>query len=486
MTLLSKLKLIFKNGPIGYLASRYATYFIQFINSLFIAVYLGPYYLGIWGFIVLVIDYISQLNLGIQHSVNVIISINKEKEEYVQKIIGNGISMFIGLSFMVILFFVVNAVTGLKIGEKYSMSSYVIPICLIGILTHFNGIFSNVFRVYGKLFAIALNQSLYPLLILFLIPFFREQNLLWAMVFANCAAVTVCFVLFIATTPVKFKPLFNLRLMKKIQIKGWHLFIYNTATYFILLTTRTFISDNYSVKQFGYFSFSFALANAILLLFRSVQYLITPKLLNRFATSTTEHILSILDWLRTAYITFPHVVVHLAIAVFPLFLRFFPQYQPASTVFKLIALTVVVSVNASGYIDLNTARGKEKQLGKVAFAVLLLNISLSALFILWLSIHFDWAIVSTLLSYVVYVYVMGYLGRKELGLPTSFFKVAADIFPVKMLVPFVCSLLLIAFSAQDIYFVIPLILSLFMNREEIRRIKGIAKEMIHNPNFINI
>ena len=45
-----------KNPAILYMLSRYGTYAIQFVNSIFIAVYMGPYYLGIWGFINLIIS----------------------------------------------------------------------------------------------------------------------------------------------------------------------------------------------------------------------------------------------------------------------------------------------------------------------------------------------------------------------------------------------------------------------------------------------
>jgi O-antigen/teichoic acid export membrane protein len=91
-------KKAFINPAIFYVISRYATYIIQFVNSLFIAVYLGPYYLGIWGFINLVLGYLAQINFGIPHSVNIIVSVNKEKEEYAQKVIGNGLTMILGLS----------------------------------------------------------------------------------------------------------------------------------------------------------------------------------------------------------------------------------------------------------------------------------------------------------------------------------------------------------------------------------------------------
>ena len=281
-------KKIFSNKAILYVISRYATYIIQFINSLFIAIYLGPFYLGIWGFINLVIGYISQLNFGISNSVNVIISVNKQNDAYVQKIIGNGISMIIGLSFFIMLFFLVSRVMNLNIGEKYHFNSFIVPVCIIAILTHLNGYFSTIFRVYGKIFAIALNQSLFPVMTLLIIPFFRGENLLWAMVLVNCASFIASFILFFIQRPFSIKPLFEWETVKYIQKRGWHLFVYNASFYLILLTTRSFISGNYSVNEFGYFTFSYSLANAVLLLLSSISFLIFPKMLNRFALLDNE------------------------------------------------------------------------------------------------------------------------------------------------------------------------------------------------------
>ena len=190
-------KKIFSNKAILYVISRYATYIIQFINSLFIAIYLGPFYLGIWGFINLVIGYISQLNFGISNSVNVIISVNKQDNAYVQKIVGNGLSMIMGLSFLVMLFFLISNATNLHIGDRYHFNDYIVPVCIIAVLTHLNNYFATIFRVYGKIFAIALNQSLYPVLVLFIIPFFRGESLLWAMVVINCVSFIASFVLFL-------------------------------------------------------------------------------------------------------------------------------------------------------------------------------------------------------------------------------------------------------------------------------------------------
>jgi len=479
-------KKIFSNKAILYVISRYATYIIQFINSLFIAIYLGPFYLGIWGFISLIIGYISQLNFGISNSVNVIISVNKQDNVYVQKIVGNGLSMIMGLSFLVMLFFVMSDAANLHIGDRYHFNDYIVPVCIIAILTHLNGYFATIFRVYGKIFAIALNQSLYPVLVLFIIPFFRGENLLWAMVIINCVSFIACCILFFIQRPLSFKPLFEWETVKYIQQRGWHFFVYNASFYLILLTTRSFISGNYSVEEFGYFTFSYSLANAVLLMLNSISFLIFPKMLNRFALSANEHSQKILETVRSAYISLSHLLIHLVIMVFPLFIYFFPDYQQASSVFKLTALTVVLYTNSFGYQGLLMAKGYEKNIGIIAFCALILNIMLSAILVSVVKVSFEYVIVATWVTYLIYVGILGVYGRKVLWLPNKFIDITKDIYPWRMMLPFFISFFMVIFSVPDIYFVIPFLLYSLLNFGDILKIKEITIQLIMNPNIIDI
>lgn len=479
-------KKIFSNKAILYVISRYATYIIQFINSLFIAIYLGPFYLGIWGFIYLVISYISQLNFGISNSVNVIISVNKQDNAYVQKMVGNGLSMIMGLSFLVILFFLISNASNLHIGDRYHFNDYIVPVCIIAILTHLNNYFATIFRVYGKIFAIALNQSLYPLLVLFIIPFFRGESLLWAMVVINCVSFITSSVLFFIQRPLSFKPLFEWDTVKYIQQRGWHLFVYNASFYLILLTTRSFISGNYSIEEFGYFTFSYSLANAVLLLLDSISFLIFPKMLNRFAHSDNEHSQEILKTARSAYITLSHLLIHLIIMVFPLFIYFFPDYQQASSVFKITALTVVLYTNSFGYESLLMARGYEKNISIIAFCALVLNIILSAILVNVVKVTFEYVIVATLITYLIYVATLGVYGRKVLGLTNSFTDITKDIYPWRMMIPFLISFLMIIFSVPNIYFIIPFLLYLLLNWIDLIKIKETIIRIINDPEVINI
>lgn len=477
---------IIKSPAILYIVSRYGTYIIQFINSLFIAIYLGPYYLGIWGFINLTIGYVAQLNFGIPHSVNAIVSINKQNEEYTQKVIANGITMLLLLSIFIVIFFGINLLGGFQIGEKYRFSEFIVPVISISILTHLNVYLSTIFRVYGQVFSIVLYQSLNPILLLLVIPFFRDENLLWAMLLVNCLSLGISLIYFLVKKPVKLTLEFDWSTIKFIQIKGWHLFVYNASFYLILLTTKSFISSNYTVEEFGYFTFSYSLANVVLLLLGSISFLIFPKMLNRFASSTNEEVQEILGSIRVAYISLSHMLIHAVIAGFPLFIYFFPQYQSATDVFRITALTVVLYVNSFGYQALLIARNKERIIGFVAFMALLLNILLCFGLIHFIKVPYSMAIIATMITYFIYVFVLSTIGRKTLGIQNGIIVTLKEIFPIRMILPFFISVFFIIFQFPNLYFILPFIVYLQLNLKELMAIKEIAKKIIKNPNFINI
>lgn len=479
-------KTVFKNKVILFVFSRYGTYLIHFINSLFIAVYLGPFYLGIWGFITLVTSYMNHLSFGIADSVTAIISVKKNKEFYVQKVIGTALTMLLGLSVIAIILFSINGIFQLNLGSKYNFSNYAPVVVLIGVLAYFNNLFNHIFRVYGKLFEIAFSQTVFPLLMLLAILLFKDKQLLWAMVVANFLAFFLAFIMYIVRTPVKLQPVFIYHLFKMIQIKGWHLFVYNTSFFFIVISTRSFVSGFYSVEEFGYFTFAFSLANVMLLLLQSMAYLIYPKMLNRFATSNNAHNIDLLQKLRDAYVTTSHLLIHLAILLFPIFLLLFPEYTEATEAFKLIALSILLYTNSFGYSGLLIAKGNEKKLGRLSFAALILNLVGALVLIKVFNVPFTLVVLATMFSYFTYVFMVGKMGRKMLQLNNSFVAVVKDIYPLRLLIPYVLSLVLILFSVPDNFLALSLVLFLILNFRVLLELKGIIKSVILNPNFINI
>lgn len=480
------LKSVLTSPAIIYMASRYGTYLIQFINSLFIAVYLGPFYLGVWGFIQLIIQYIAQINFGIPHAVNVMLSINKNNEEYSQKVIGNSIGMLIGLSISMCIVFALMFLFNVNIGAKFNFFRYTIPVILIGILGYFNGLFSNIFRVYGKLIAIAVNQSLFPFLMIITVILFKGNNLLWALLLSNLLSVIIAFFIYIFQRPICLRPHLERGIVKKIQKIGWFLFLYNTSFYLIIISTRSLISGYYSVEEFGYFTFTYSLAQAIILFLESMSYLILPKLINRFANSNNLQTYNTLERVRNAYVTLAHFLIHIVIFIFPLFLLLFPKYDSTFTVFSLTALTVVLYTNAFGFSGLLQARGKEKKLGLVALLALCLNIILAYTLIVILGVSYEYAIIATLLTYLIYTISLGLHGLKSLSIKISLKSFFNDIFQWRIMIPYFFSVTLILFNFSHYIFLFPILIFLLLNYKQTTKVKAIAVEVIHNPNFINI
>lgn len=479
-------KKLFANPAMGYILSRYITYGIQFVNSIFIAVYLGPVYLGIWGFILLIIQYLNQINFGISHSVTTIAAIHKHNEKYISKITGNAIVNLSILSLLLGGLFLANYMFDWNFGEKYNFSKYSLFILFIAILTHFNSLLSNVLRVYGRILEMAFSQSLLPVATLIVLFFYRKEELLMALVWAYTMTTLLSFFVFIARIPIEININLNARLWKTIQKKGWHLFVYNTSFYLILISTRSFVSYYFEIKEFGYFTFAFSLANVLILLLDSFSFLVFPKLLNRLAKLSSLDSYKLITDIRKLYITTTHGMLHIGICLFPYFLMIFPEYNQTHTAFCLIALTIVLFTNSFGYQGLIIARGKEKLIGKLSFLILILNVLLCYILIKKLQVNYDYVILATLISYFIYIIFLNIVGRQILSLNLNSAEFFKDVFPVSLFVPFVTSLLMVLIKLDFYYYMIPLCLFLVLNFKTIKEMKNSIKKLMVNPGFFEI
>ena len=68
-------KKIVTNKVVLYLVTRYMTYAVQFITSIWVAVKLGPFYLGIWGVILLLINYFKLINFPIFNVADIYVTV---------------------------------------------------------------------------------------------------------------------------------------------------------------------------------------------------------------------------------------------------------------------------------------------------------------------------------------------------------------------------------------------------------------------------
>lgn len=477
---------IIKNPNFIYILSKYGIFLISFFNSLFIAVKLGAFNLGIWGFINLIIGYMAYASVGIPNALNILVSKNKFDRQYSERIYHNSFGLLSIVISILILVFGAFYFFNIEIGSKYNFASYSTIVALIIILNLINGNLSIILRIYNKVNLISLSQSIYPIFTLIAILIFDGSNLLITLVYILLFSSLFTSILYLLFSPFKFRIQLNLKVMKIIQSKGFFLFVYNAAFYFIMLSTKTLISSNYSVEEFGFFTFSFSFANAVLLLMTTISFLIFPKMISLMASTDNVAVSKTISKVRTNYIVLSHFLIHISIFIFPFFIEVFPQYLEALTSFQLIGLTLIMYNNAFGYQALLMARDKEKFLSLLSLSALILNIGLGFLFVKIFDVSFSYVILCTLITYFLYVTALTYLGRKSLNLELNFFEILKDAHNYKVLVPYFVSLGLIITSSAVYWFLIPLLLCLFLNIREFKSIIVNGKNVVMNPNSLNI
>ncbi len=473
------------NRVVQFIISRYFTYLLQFVNSMLIAAFLGPYALGIWGFINLIIQYFYQINLGIPHAANAIIAVEHDNDQYTSKILANSISLLLMLSAIVVILIGLYYIFDWNLGHKYDLSIYVIRIGAIIILNYFIVLFSNIFRIKGKLFEIAFSQTCQPVFNLVTILFYKNDDLLSALVWANLIAFVIIVGLYIIRSPIKLGINLSNKTIVSIGRRGWFLFLYNSSFYLIFISTRSFVSSYYSVTEFGYFTFAFTLANVVLLLFQSFANLIFPKILNRLAKTSAENSKIIINQIRSSYITCSHLLGYFAIILYPVFVQFFPKYDSTLICFRLTVLAVLISTNTFGYQTYLIAKGREKVLAKFSFIALIINI-VSALILVKINSGYEYIILSTIISYLIYTFLICRYSLNYLEVKTTMAELLEYFFPLKISVPFFMVMIFTVAHPHNIWYILPLAIFVVLNKAELFQALKMIIKTIRNPEIINI
>lgn len=399
MILVMKLLNIFK-GSLLFLFSKYFIFGIQFLNSILIAVYLGPFYLGVWGFITMIFQYFEQLNFGVPHGVSVALALNKERHGYLQSVIGNSliqsiaISILVGIGFSILVYY-------FNFGSSYYVSEYFIVILLIACLTNIINVLSNICRIYNQFYILIIIQSLLPVSILVVSFFFKREFLLSALLYSQLTTTIISVLLLFMTIPIKVKYNLSWKLFNKLRKVAIPLFFYNASFYLIMISTRSFIST-YNVKEFGLFTFSFSLGNALFLLLDSVSFLIWPKLLRSMNKHSDDGALEKLKDYRILYQTATHIIMYISLLLYPLLIVYFEKYSATQNSFTMVVLTLVMLSNAFGYQGLMVAKGKQKKLALVALFCLLLNTVICYFLVFIIRTNYYGVLFGTMIAYMVF------------------------------------------------------------------------------------
>lgn len=479
---------IFKNKIVFYLSSRYITYFVQFFTSLLIAAKLGPYYLGIWGFILLLLNYFQQFHFGISNSFNVLYVQNIDNKEECNNYIWNSLVLIGYVSIMIVIWGLYEYLIEFKSIEKYHAHNYTILICIIAILQYYVQFFMNLFRVRNMLYHVAFCQSIIVILCFIFVFVFEGEKLINSLVLAYLIGNLICVVLACFTSGIP--KLSDIRITKDYQLlilkKGLFLFLYNACFYFIIISIRTIISNNYTVEEFGLFTFSFTVANSVMLTLEALSFVVFPKVLKKLSADDNKAVFSTLEKIRAIYMTSAHFLIYFVLLCFPLLLYFLSDYKSSLMSMHLIALTVLMNSCAYGYTDLLVAHNKEKRCAQISLTALLTNVLLALLFSNVFHFGYQYIIIATMISYLGYSIMAAYYSKEYLEKGSfRWANLYKEVFPIKLMVPFIIALM-ISLLKFDYFVFAPLVVFMILNRKDIVEIIKISKTMIKQPNIVDV
>jgi len=482
---MNKLKRIVSNKIIGYLFTRYLTYFIQFISAIIIAVKLGPYLLGIWGFILLLLNYFRIIDFGISNATNILIVQNKEDNKKIQAISWNAIYLVSLLNVLIVLFLIYYKVSGIPLFEKYEISNFFVMVILVAIMTNYNVLLMNLYRIQNRLKELTFYQSSIPVIMFFLALMLKGEVLLDYLLYANVLGNIVCLIVFYVGKRIPPIVKFDRKVASSIINKGFFLFIYSISFYLIILSVKTLISIYYPVEQMGIFSFSYTLGNSVLLFLQALTFIVFPKIVSKLQGNDYLQIRNTINDIRKGYVSMAFGLVFLFLLTAPFLLNLIPKYKEAFVTLALVNLTIVLYTNSFGYGSFLMAQNKERINALISFTSLMVNLILAFALILVFKVSYNIVIVATIVAYTLYTYLCVYVGKKKMGLKEGFIKDFEDSFPIRLVIPYVLAVVFVLYELKYLM-IIPLILYIVLNTKPIKSIVDKIKLLINKPNIIDL
>ena len=478
------IKKILSSNIIHFVVTRYLGYGIQFLNTLLLAKYLGAYYLGVYGFLTLFLQYLSYGNFGVHYALNFYLSTKKSKELtgliYSNTIILSGLfSLLIFGAFFFMKFF------DIQIFSKYSFDTFYIFIGLIAILQFTNQLFINIYRTYGILWQINFYQLIIPILQIAGFIFFQEEQLLIFIISMTLIGNLIASIVFLIGNPLKFRFKVSSKVIQSIFSKGVNLLIYNISFYLIMLSGRTLVGIFYSVEDMGQYSFGNNLSNAVIMVMGSLSFLFFSKMINKLTSLNSNHdIIQFIEKSRKLYMNLTLIISMLFFIMVPFLVSLLPQYGEAFKIFKILLIAQIIISNSFGYTTLLIAKKKEFSLTEAAIITTVINLLLGGGVLLF-DLSIEYIAFATFLSAIYYNIKSVIEGNRITEQFRNIRDLLSYIFPIDLFI----ILLLMVFSIlfdNVLISVFGLLIYTYWNFQELKKISKYGFEKILNKNSLNL
>lgn len=478
------IKLIFAPSSV-YVIIRYATYALKFINSMLLAHYLGANKFGVYSFIMMLTQYMTYSNLGINESLNTEYSAHAGDTSQLRKIWNNAWS--VNVLWNTILALACYALFGVVEGLFYDYRFDDYKYMLLGacITSNLSRVYITYYKLHARLVKLNIQQILPPLAILVLSMVYRENLTITGIVAALFVSNVMVLLIFRVGVPVV--PKFSLCKDWTVVLirRGITILIYNLSFYLMTMLASTVVSIYYPVETFGCYSFACTLVDGVVMAGNAFMFIFYPKILNRLDTENTEA-MKVIRKIQKVYVVSMDLMSLLSILGILAVSAFLPEYGiRLVVVYSILMLGRVVNNASTGYAALLIARRKEYRLVIYAF-LSVLPVAVCGVCVRVLDLSVETIALSVVITSFIYTYLVVGFALKVLGIPVSCRLILVEIFGMgKWLM---CAIILLnAFVLHSYMVLIGCMLAYcVVNMKNIRNAAEAGAAVLSNKNALSL
>jgi O-antigen/teichoic acid export membrane protein len=400
-------------SAITFTICRYVTYAFAFLRSLLVAKYLGPHLLGVFGFLLLVTQYLSYSGLGLQFALNVELATTPVPTHCRSSSVALTLTGVIAAGLIVIGLVIQS--THFRLFAKYSFSQYALAIGLIAALSLVQQVYTNIYRIYGKLIEIAGVEIVSALLLLLLTFVFRGQALITALLCGLVASTAFAVMVFVLRAPFAFCFSLDRAYARPLLRLGIPLLIYNASFYLITMVAQTVVSIFYSLETMGYYTLASSIANVALLGFNSIAWIAYPIVLGKtHQDAPDEDAGRVTDRVNVVLGTGVFLMVFAVVLGLPILFLVLPHYAHARGVVTVLLLSQALLMSSFGYNCLAIARRKQMAIANVSMLSVLV-VTVLAIMAGIIHVDFIWVAIAVLAGSALFSLFQARIGSELLG-----------------------------------------------------------------------
>lgn len=400
-----------------YTGTRYFEFVLKFFYGVLIAKALGPELFGIWGFLMLMQQYLLYTGLGFQHVITVELSNKSSQNRFEQEqIISNALGATLSVSIFITVMGALLQFGQFGLLAKYQVEQYAVLMAAMVGMMHLVNLLLCAYRVHGDVLKISIVQLLrvaIPMSTLFIFQGERLVSMiLVAMLLANLAGMGI----FVHQAPFRMRFTFEPAMIRRLIGLGLPLLVYNVAFNLIMISGRTVLSIFYPVAVMGLYSFASSITNAMMIGFKSIVFVLMPDIIYETRQDVDDaQAAAMVNKVNRLYSTGVFAAAWGVVLVQPLIFALLPDFRTAGMSVSLLMLAQAVLSATFGYNTLALSRGHQMAVARISLQSVLF-VTVTSLVVALMSLPYEGIAVTVLGGAYLFALLQTRLGSSLLGI----------------------------------------------------------------------